>query len=190
MAYNKIIYGGNTLIDLTGDTVAPENLLAGKKAHGADGEEVIGTCTYDADTGDANAAAADILTGKTAYVGGAKITGTMANRGAVSGTIAAKEGAYTIPQGYHNGSGSVAISPTEQAKLIAGNIKSGVQILGVTGSYGGEAIKTQEKTVTPTTAQQTVTTDSGYDYLTAVVVAAIPYAESSNSAGGTTVTIG
>ena len=123
-------------------------------------------------------------------MGGAKITGTMANRGAVSGTISTKDGAYTIPQGYHNGSGLVSISPTEQAKIIAGNIKSGVQILGVTGSYGGEEIKAQEKSVTPTTGQQTVTPDSGYDYLSAVVVAAIPYAESSNSAGGTTVTIG
>lgn len=190
MAYNKIIYGGNTLIDLTGDTVAPENLLSGKTAHGADGEEVVGTCTYDADTGDANAAAADILSSKTAYVGGAKVTGSMANRGAVSGTIATKDGTYNIPQGYHNGSGSVAISSTEQDKLIAGNIKAGVLILGVTGSYSGEAIQAQEKSVTPTTAQQTVTPDIGYDYLSSVVVAAIPYAEAFNDAGGTTVTIG
>ena len=53
MAYSKIIYGGNVLIDLTGDTVAADKMLAGITAHGKDGEEVTGTCAYDAATGDA-----------------------------------------------------------------------------------------------------------------------------------------
>ena len=190
MAYNKVIYGGNTLIDLTGDTVDAAHLLTGYTAHGKDGEAITGTCPYDADTGDATAGAGDILSGKTAYAGGAKLTGSMANRGAVSGTIATKAGEYTIPAGYHNGSGKVTISPTEQDKLIAGNIKSGVTILGVVGSYTGAAIKAQSKNATPTTSQQTIQPDSGYDYLSSVVVAAIPYAEAANDAGGTTVTIG
>lgn len=56
MAYSKIIYGGNVLIDLTGDTVAADKLLAGITAHGKDGEEITGTCAYDAATGDATAA--------------------------------------------------------------------------------------------------------------------------------------
>lgn len=190
MAYNKIVYGGNVLIDLTGDTVAADKLLAGITAHGKDGEEITGTCTYDADTGDANAAEGDILLGKTAYVNGAKKTGTMPNKGAVAGSIATKTGEYTIPAGYHNGSGKVGISSTEQAKIIAGNIKSGVTILGVEGSYSGASIKAQSKNITPKTSQQTIQPDSGFDYLSSVVVAAIPYAEAANTAGGTTVTIG
>ena len=114
----------------------------------------------------------------------------MRNNGAVNGTISTKAGTYTIPIGYHDGSGKVAIASTEQAKIIAGNIKSGVQILGITGSYTGEAVTAQSKTATPSTTSQTILPDTTYDYLSQVVVEAIPYTESPNSAGGTTVTIG
>lgn len=189
MAKNKIIYGGNTLIDLTGDTATASDILSGKTAHINTGEQVEGTCTYDADTSDATALEAEILNTKTAYANGAKLTGTMPNRGAVTGTITTKAGQYTIQQGYHDGSGKVSIDSTEQAKIIAGNIKSGVVILGVTGDYSGEGATAQAKTVTPATTSQTVLPDSGYDYLSQVTVAAIPYVESAN-AHGTTVTIG
>ena len=80
-----------------------------------------------------------LLKGVTAHdKTGVKITGTMPNNGAVSGSIATKDGQYTVPQGFHNGSGKVGIASTEKAKLIPGNIKSGVKVLGVTGSYSGE----------------------------------------------------
>ena len=186
---NKVIYGGNTLIDLTADDVAASDVLSGKKFHLPSGAPGTGTCPYDADTSDATAVAAEILATKTAYKNGSKLTGTMPNKGAVTGTISTKDGQYTVPQGYHDGSGKVSISSTEQAKIIAGNIKSGVQILGVTGSYTGEAISAQSKTATPTTAQQTILPDTGYDYLSQVTVAAIPYTETDNTAGGKTVTI-
>ena len=87
MAINKVIYGGDVLIDLTGDTVTADKLAKGVTAHDASGATITGTNTYDADTQDATAAVAEILTGKTAYVRGKKITGTMKNNGGVKGTI-------------------------------------------------------------------------------------------------------
>ena len=187
---SKVVYGGKTLIDLTADTVTADKVLSGYTTHGKDGAAITGTCTFDADTGDATAAVAEILTGKTAYVNGVKLTGTMKNNDAVAGTISTKAGVYTIPIGYHDGAGKVSISTTEQAKIIAGNIRSGVTILGVTGTMSGsEDVKAQAKTATPATTAQTVLPDTGYNYLSQVTVAAIPYVESDNSAGGVTVTI-
>lgn len=191
MANSKIIFGGEVLIDLTGDTVTADKLLKGSTAHGADGEAVVGTCDFDANTQDATATAAEILAGKTAYNKGAKVTGTMKNNGAVAGSIAKAAEQYTVPQGYHDGSGKVGIAEAEQEKLVAGNIREGVTILGVLGTMSGtEGAKPQAKTVTPSKAQQTVLPDKGYNYLSQVTVAAIPYVESANSAGGTTITIG
>ena len=187
---NKVIYGNRTLIDLTGDTIQADKILSGYTAHDKSGAPVTGSCNFDVNSQDGTAAVAEILTGKTAYARGTKLTGTMPNRGSVNGTINAADGSYTIPMGFHDGSGSVAIDGTEQAKIVPGNIKSGVEILGVTGTYSGEAITAQSKSVTPSTSAQTVQPDSGYDYLSAVTVAAIPYTESDNAAGGKTVTIG
>lgn len=191
MAISKVVYGGETLIDLTGDTITADKLKKGYKAHGADGEVITGTCEHDANTQDATANESEILATKTAYARGNKVTGKMPNNGAVTGTISTKAGKYTIPQGYHDGSGYVEISTTEQAKIVAGNIRQGVTILGITGTMSGsEGIKSQSKSVTPSTAEQTVLPDSGYTHLSQVTVAAIPYVESNNSAGGKTVTIG
>ncbi len=187
---NKVIYGGETLIDLTSDTVEQNKVLAGYTFHHKSGEIQTGTCAYDADTSDATASASEILATRTAYVSGAKVTGSMVNNGGVTGTITTKAQEYTIPTGYHDGSGKVAIATTEQNKIIAGNIKSGVVILGVEGTYTGEAISAQSKTATPTTSSQTILPDTGYDYLSQVTVNAIPYTETLNSAGGYTVTIG
>ena len=189
---SKVVYGGKTLIDLTADTVTADKLLSTYTAHDKSGAPITGICTFDADTSDATAAVAEILAGKTAYVNGNKLTGTMKNNGAVTGTISKKAEAYSIPIGYHDGSGKVTISSTEQSKIIATNIRAGVSILGVTGTMSGtEGAKAQAKTATPSTAQQTILPDSagGYNYLTQVTIEPIPYNESGNAAGGTTVTI-
>lgn len=191
MAVNKVIFGGETLIDLTGDTITADKLARGVTAHDKSGASITGTNTFDSDTQDATAAVAEILAGKTAYVRGAKLTGTMKNNGSVTGTISAKAGTYTVPQGYHDGSGKVQIASTEQAKLVPENIREGVTILGVAGSMSGsEGVKPQSKSVTPSTEEQVVLPDTGYTHLSQVTVAPIPYVESDNAAGGVTVTIG
>lgn len=190
MAISKVVYGNATLIDLTADTVTANDLASGVTAHGSNGEQITGTSTKDSDTTDATATAAEILSSKTAYVNTNKLTGTMPNRGAVAGTISGVSESYAIPNGYHDGSGNVSIDSTEQAKIIPANIKSGVQILGVNGTYAGEAVSAQSKTATPYITAQAILPDEGYDYLSQVNVAAIPYVETQNAAGGITVTIG
>lgn len=188
---SKIIFGDEVLMDLTADTVAADKLLKGTTAHGPDGEQITGTCDYDANTQDATATAAEILSGKVAYNKGNKIVGEMPNNGAQKSTISTKDGTVIIKQGYHDGSGTVGIADTEKSKLIPANIRQGVEVLGVTGSMSStEGAKAQSKNVTPSVKPQTVLPDSGYNYLSQVVVGAIPYVESDNSAGGKTVTIG
>lgn len=190
---NKVIYGGDVLIDLTQDDVTAADVAAGKKFHLPSGAIGVGTSTYDADTSDATVVAAEILSGKTAYKNGEEITGTMPNRGAQSGSIATKEGTVTIQQGYHDGSGAVGIDSTEQAKLIAENIREGITILGVEGTMSGsEDMQATAATITPYTTAQTITpTDLGdYNAISQINVAPIAYAETDNAAGGVTVTIG
>lgn len=190
MAKNKIIFGNTVLIDLTTDTALAGQILRGYTAHINTGDQVTGTCDFDADTSDATAQVAEILAGVTAYVNGVKLTGTMPNRGAISETIDDADDVVTVPQGYHDGSGTVTIDATEVAKLKNhANIKSGVTILGETGTYTGEAVSAQSKTATPYTTAQTILPDAGYDYLSQVEVSAIAYTETPN-AYGTTVIIG
>lgn len=67
------------LINLAEDTVAPENLLAGATAHDSSGQRIVGTMIQSSgiDTSDATALSEDIVSGKTAYVDGEKVTGSM-----------------------------------------------------------------------------------------------------------------
>lgn len=191
--YNSkvVLADGTVLIDLTADTVDAAHVLSGYTAHGANGAPITGACTYDSDTSDDTAAVGEILSGKTAHARGTLLTGTMPNRGAVTGTISTKDGTYTIPQGYHDGSGKVGISSTEQAKIIAKNIREGITILGVEGSMSAsEGMKPQAREVTPTFTQQVIAPETGYNCLSQVTVDPITVTYSDNAAGGQTVTIG
>lgn len=191
MANNKIIINGVVEIDLTADTVTPADVAKDVTFHSASGEILTGTSTKDIDSSSATAAAAEILSGKKAAVRGNMITGTMPNRGAVSGSITTKAGKYTVPQGYHDGSGTVQIASTEQAKIVANNIRSGITILGVTGSMSGrEGEKPQAKTVTPTFKSQEILPDTTYTCLSSVTVKAITVTRTDNAAGGVTVAVG
>ena len=187
---NKLVVGNEVKFDLTGDTVAPNTLLTGTTAHDKSGAQITGTCTYDSDTSDATVAVAEILKDKTAYARGAKIVGTMPNNGAKNYTISNLND-QTIAMGFYDGSGKISFDSAEKAKIIPANIKNGVSILGVQGTMTGqESVTVQSKTITPTFTAQTILPDGGYDYLSQVVVSAIPMTESENTAGGLTLTIG
>ena len=187
---NKLVVGNEVKFDLTGDTVAPNTLLKNTTAHDKTGAQITGTCTYDSDTSDATVAVAEILKDKTAYARGAKIVGTMPNNGPKNYAISDLND-QTISLGFYDGSGKISIDSTEKAKIVPANIKNGVSILGVQGTMTGqEDLNIQSKTITPTFAVQTILPDGGYDYLSQVVVNAIPMTESANTAGGLTLTIG
>lgn len=189
---NKVVYAGRTLIDLTADTVEESMVLSPATFHKADGTIATGTCTFDADTKDANAQASEVIAEKTFYKNGQKITGTMPNRGQQTSSITTVAQAVSIQNGYHDGSGSVAIDSIEQAKIIPGNIKTGVEILGVTGTYDGtDQIKASTGSAVPSDTQQVILPSSSgdYDYFTQFTVAAIPYTETENAAGGYTAAI-
>jgi hypothetical protein len=191
MANNKIIADGEVLIDLTGDSVTPEKLANGATAHDKAGNQIVGTNTFDVDSSELTATAAEVLAGKTFAAGGQVKTGEMPNNAAVNGEISNKSESYTIPIGFHDGSGSVSIAASEQAKLIPSNIKSGVEILGVVGEHSGaEPATAQSKEVTPSFESQTVLPDEGIDYLSQVLVKPIPVTRTENAAGGVTITIG
>ena len=84
------------------------------------------------DTAAADAAAADILTGKTAFGASGSVSGSMANNGATGGTISTKAGTVTIPAGFTTG-GSVSLASSAVQDCVSGSILSGKTILGVAG---------------------------------------------------------
>lgn len=91
-----------------------------------------GTATFY-DTSTADAGTGDVLSGKKYFADGGEKTGAMTNNGATGGTISTKAGTVAIPSGYTSG-GSVSIASAQQDLIISGNIKSGVTLLGVSGS--------------------------------------------------------
>lgn len=190
MANNKIIFGEEVLIDLTGDTVSADKLEKGITAHDKTGEIITGTSTKDSDTSDATLLVAEALKDKVFYANGARCVGTAPDNSGMDKTISTKEEEITIPMGYQDGSSKVKISSIEKEKIIPANIKQGITLLGVEGEYSGEGFLSQSKVVTPSTTQQIIQPDVGYDFLSSVTVNAISYTETENAAGGTTVTIG
>lgn len=191
---NKVVFGNTTLMDISDTTADPTKVLASEKFYDRSGAPQTGSCTFDADTSDANATAAEILDTKTAYVNGNKLTGSMPNRGAVTLTIDDINDELQITNGYHDGSGVAKLDASEKAKIVAGNIKKDVVILGVTGSYEGSATPTSTtKTVTPYTTSKTYLPgdeSTPVDYYSQFTVNAISYTEIDTASGGKTVVIG
>lgn len=117
MAINKVVYGGNTLVDLTSDTVTANKILSGYTAHDKSG---------------------------------ASITGSIPNRGTGVISIANVDDAVEEANGAYYDYLLVSLDATEKSKIVPENIKEGVSILGVQGSYNppsGDTLFVGEMTV-------------------------------------------
>ena len=162
--------GGGTDLDVV--TALADDVIQGKVIVGPDGEPLTGTLALSGDAGDSM-----VLSGKTYYNTDPKQkrTGTMANQGAKTAALNCG-GSYTIPAGYHNGSGKVtanSLAAQTDANAAAGDILSGktawVKGSKITGNMGSMA----GQTITPSTSQQTVSC-SGKKMTGNIVIAAIP----------------
>lgn len=187
---NKIVLSdGTVLIDLTMDDVKAEHVQKGIKFHDKTGAERTGTNTKTVDASNVTAEPAEVLAGETFGRGSEVAAGTMPNNSGKDVFVTSKSGT-AIPRGYYDGAGTAKISEEDAAKIVPANIKEGVTILGVTGEFGADDISSQSKEVTPTFADQQISPDSDYTFLSGVLVRAIPVLYTDNSAGGQTVTIG
>lgn len=187
---NKVVLSnGETLIDLTQDDVKAEHVQNGIYFHDKTGERKQGTNTKTVDASEATAEAAEVLEGRTFGKGNEMQTGTMPDNSGNNVEISTLSGT-PISRGHYDGSGVAKLADAEIAKLVAGNIKEGVSILGVVGEFGADDISSQSKTVTPTFEKQVINPDEGYTFLSSVEVEAIKVDRKDNEAGGVTVTIG
>ena len=141
---NKVVYGGDVLIDLSGDTVtSPVHIASGKIGHLADGSQVTGT---GPDTSDATAAAGDIRDGETAYVNGVKITGIVTERDSTD--LTASGDTVTVPAGIYDAAATKTIasgSATTPATTVTANPSISVNSSGLI-----TATASATKSVTPT----------------------------------------
>ena len=156
------------------EKILPENIKKDVVAFGVTGELV------ECDTSDANATNTDILYNKTAYVDGEKLVGTMANNGSLNYTPSTSS--QNIPAGYTSGGTISAVTSSIDANIQQNNIKAGVTILGVTGNVEPDK-PDQTKTVTPTTSNQVIEPDTGYE-LASVTVNGVTSAIDSNITAG------
>ena len=121
--------------DVSDVTATAGTVLTGSDFVDASGTLVHGACDYDADTSDADATAGQIEAGATAYVGGAKVSGTMPIR--TTDVEISDLSPVPIPAGSYDGTASAKLSSAAAAEVLAANIRQGAEILGVHGAYQG-----------------------------------------------------
>ena len=139
---DAIISSGNGLGADQGLVTSAIGLTSAKVVGGYTIAGVTGASVNMDTSSSTPAAATQVLSGREAFVNGAKITGSMTNNG--SATISVTSTAtVSIPAGYYDGTGYVSVDTTD---IAAENIKSGCTILGVSGTYTSASISQDSET--------------------------------------------
>ena len=159
IASGQYLNGAQTI---KGDSnLTASNIKSGVSIFGVSGSYTASSSGTD--TSDATATASDILSGKTAYVKGNKITGTITSQAAQ--TITPGTSDKTIASGKYL-SGTQTIKG--DANLVASNIKSGVSIFGVAGSYTGSGSSGGLAMKSGTTTSATI--DTGLSSIKVIII--------------------
>ena len=198
METNKVILNGRTLVDLTEDTALTNDVAQGKTFHTADGVQREGTLTLQDKTVNPSTSSQQITADEGKFGlgtvtinpvtssidsnitqnnirSGVSILGVQGNlqpdKPDQTKTVNPTTSQQVIQPdtGYELASVTVnAVTSSIDANIISSNIKKNVTILGVTGNLEGDK-PDQNKTVSPTTSQQVITPDSGYELASVTV---------------------
>lgn len=171
MAVNKVIYGGNTLVDLTGDTVTAADLADGVKATGADGNPIVGLMQKVTIDGKLDATSSNPIQNKAVAEALENVGGEVASNADIDAALSLA-GMGTIPGGVVSiAMGGTGATTAAQARVNLGAVAiSDLSVVAKSGSYND---LTNKPTI-PSTANTTLTGNTSAETLTVSKTLNIP----------------
>lgn len=172
MAVNKVIYNGATLVDLTGVTVTADDMAAGKRAMGADGNEVVGLMQKVTIDGKLDATSSNPIQNKAVAEALENVGGEVASNADIDAALSLA-GTGTIPSGgvVSIAQGGTGATTAAQARGNLGAVAaSDLSAVATSGNYND----LQNKPTIPSTSNTTLTGNTSAETLTVSKTLNIP----------------